>query len=74
MKNGSDYNNFSTKTILYFRDGLNYKSGMARIIVFKANYLADNFKHDVTICVTNNIESLVYAFSDNVKSVCGGDE
>ena len=73
---GLDYNNFITMKILYFINGLNYKGGMARIVVDKANYLADNFKHDVTICVANNIESSAYALSSNVKicKIGGGNE
>ena len=58
--------------ILYFVNGLNYKGGIARIVVDKANYLADKFKHDVTICVANNIVESAYPLSHNVK-ICKFD-
>ena len=58
--------------ILYFVNGLNYKGGIARIVVDKANYLADKFKHDVTICVANNIVESAYPLSHNVK-ICRFD-
>lgn len=60
--------------ILYFVNGLNYKGGIARIVVDKANYLADKLKHDVTICVANNIIESAYPLSCNVKICKFGGE
>ena len=49
---------------------------MARIVVDKANYLADKFHHDVTICVANDVESSAYNLSKNVKlcKIGGGNQ
>ena len=55
--------------ILYFVNGLNYKGGIARIVVDKANYLADIFQYEVNICVLNGELNSAYELSENVHLV-----
>ncbi len=57
--------------ILYFVNGLNYKGGIARIIVDKANYLTDEMGHDVTICTLSGNKS-AYPISNRIKLVTLG--
>lgn len=55
--------------ILYFINGLNYKGGIARIVVDKANSLAEVYGHEVTICTINGSISSAYPLSDKVSVI-----
>lgn len=55
--------------ILYFVEGIYNKGGIARIVVDKANYLAEKLGYDVTICVLYNWKQSAYNLSHKVK-VC----
>lgn len=52
--------------ILYFVNGLNYKGGIARIVVDKANYMVDKFGYEVGICTINGSTSSAYILSDKI--------
>ena len=61
--------------ILYFVNGLNYKGGIARIVVDKVNYLAEHYGHEMTICTLNNSTTSFYPLSPKVKLIpFGGDK
>ncbi|MCH4242512.1 MAG: glycosyltransferase [Prevotella sp.] len=53
--------------VLYFINGLNYKGGIARIVVDKVNYLVSHYGHDITICTLNNSTKSFYPLSPKVK-------
>ena len=55
--------------ILYFVNSLNDKSGIPRIVVDKANYLADFYGHNVTICILQGDLVSAYDLSSDVKFV-----
>lgn len=56
--------------VLYFVTGLNYKGGIARIVVDKANYLADKFNYEIGICTINGSTVSAYKISDKIKVFC----
>lgn len=60
--------------ILYFVNGLNYKGGIARIVVDKVNYLAENNGHEMTICTLNNSTQSFYPLSPKVTLMPFGGE
>lgn len=70
---GEDIKNVIMR-ILYFINGLGYKGGMARIVVDKANYLADVLGHEVTICTYNGNVNSVFKLSNKliIKTIKSG--
>lgn len=60
--------------ILYFVNGLNFKGGIARIVVDKVNYLAERDGHEMTICTLNNSTQSFYPLSDKVQLIPFGGE
>lgn len=55
--------------VLYFVNGLNYKGGIARIVVDKMNYLSDFYGYGVTVCTLNNSSDCYYPISSKVKVI-----
>ena len=55
--------------ILYFVNGLNNNAGTERIVVDKANYLADVYGHNVTICILEGDLISAFDLSSGVKIV-----
>lgn len=53
--------------ILYFVKGIYYKGGIARVVVDKANYLAEELEYDVTICVLYKLGETAYSISPKIK-------
>lgn len=60
--------------ILYFVNGLNFKGGIARIVVDKVNYLVEHDGHDMTICTLNNSIQSFYPLSEKVRLMPFGGE
>lgn len=55
--------------ILYFVNGIGYKGGIGRIVVDKANYMADKLNHDVAICLYDNNLDSAYPVSPKVRLI-----
>ena len=54
--------------LLYIVPSINNEGGVARVLSIKANYLVDNFGHEVHILTQNNGNfPLFYSFSDRIR-------